>query len=200
MSFTANTIRLDNTINGYLCSVRNADRAARSSDRRNNVVSWISEMKNTSNVAVRKKRGRRAPPSTKRLRDKKVDEEIVSDYAVDNDINDTDGQADTNQSDVHSEEHVDGRTTDSLQKTGQSGNASDGPSSASEEQGHLTNSKDVLHKGSSQTTKKVSGTLTRSRQGADEDGSHAQADVVNKGVDDESSSHKIKDDVSSLAL
>ncbi|KAF8663600.1 hypothetical protein HU200_055322 [Digitaria exilis] len=147
MPFASNTIRLDNTINGYLCSVRNADRAARSSERRNNVVSWISEIKSTSNVTVRKKRGRRAPPSTKRLREKKVDEEIGSDDAVDNDINDTDeGQADTNQSDVHSEEHVDGRTSDGLQKSAQSGNASDGPSSAAEEQGNLTNSKDVIKK------------------------------------------------------
>ncbi|CAN6210284.1 unnamed protein product [Urochloa humidicola] len=176
--------------------LRNADRAARS---RNNVVSWISEIEDTSNVPVRKKRGRRAPPSSKRLRDKKVDKEIDSDDA------DTDeGQVGKNQSVVHSEEHVDGRTSSGLQKTGQSGNSSDGPSSASEEQDHSTNSKDILKKGSSGTSKKVSRSSTRSRQsashleqeGADEDDSHVQAAVMNKGVDDERSSREKKDDVS----
>ncbi|CAN6173798.1 unnamed protein product [Urochloa humidicola] len=179
--------------------LRNADRAARSSDRRNNVVSWISEIKDTSNVTVRKKRGRRAPPSSKRLRDKKVDKEIDSDDA------DTDeGQVGKNQSVVPSEGHVDVRTGTGLQKTGQSGNSSDGPSSASEEQDHSINSKDILQKGGSETSKKVSGRLTRSRKGAshleqedaDEDDSHAQAAVVNKGVDDERSSGETKDDVS----
>ncbi|CAN6217113.1 unnamed protein product [Urochloa humidicola] len=163
--------------------LRNADRAARNSDRRNNVVSWISEIKDTSNVTVRKKRGRRAPPSSKRLRDKKVDKEIDSDDA------DTDGQVGKNQSVVHSEGHVDGRT---------------GADEASEEQDHSINSEDILQKGSSETSKKVSGRLTRSRQGAshleqegaDEADSHAQAAVVNKGVDGERSSGETKDDVS----
>ncbi|CAL5065234.1 unnamed protein product [Urochloa decumbens] len=171
--------------------LRNADRAARS---RNNVASWISEIKDTPNVPVRKKRGRRAP--SKRLRDKKVDKEIDSDDA------DTDGQVGKNQSVVHSEDHVDGRTGTGLQKTGQSGNSSDGPSSASEEQDNSTNSKDILKKGSSETSKKISGSSTRSRQGAshleqegaDEDDSHAQAAVMNKGADDERSSCEIKDD------
>ncbi|KAG2633908.1 hypothetical protein PVAP13_2NG253800 [Panicum virgatum] len=181
--------------------LRNADRAARSSDRRNNVVSWISEIKNTSNVAVRKKRGKRAPPSSKRLRDKKVDKEIDSDDA-DNDIDGTDeGQVGKNQSDMHSEECVDGTTSDGLQKTGQSGN-SDSPTLASEEQVHSTNSKDILQKSSSQTTQKVSRSSSRSRQGAshleqegaDEDDSHGQMAVVNKDVDGERSSHEIKDD------
>ncbi|CAN6195370.1 unnamed protein product [Urochloa humidicola] len=161
--------------------LRNADRAARNSDRRNNVVSWISEIKDTSNVTVRKKRGRRAPPSSKRLRDKKVDKEIDSDDA------DTDGQVGKNQSVVHSEGHVDGRT---------------GADEASEEQDHSINSEDILQKGSSETSKKVSGRLTRSRQGAshleqegaDEADSHAQAAVVNKGVDGERSSGETKDD------
>ncbi|CAL5090719.1 unnamed protein product [Urochloa decumbens] len=174
--------------------LRNADRAARS---RNNVASWISEIKDTPNVPVRKKRGRRAP--SKRLRDKKVVKEIDSDDA------DTDeGQVGKNQSVVHSEDHVDGRTGTGLQKTGQSGNSSDGPSSASEEQDNSTNSKDILRKGSSETSKNISGSSTRSRQGAshleqegaDEDGSHAQAAVMNKGADDKSSSREIKDDVS----
>ena len=157
-------------------------------------------------MAVRKKRGKRAPPSSKRLRDKKVDKEIDSDDA-DNDIDGTDeGQVGKNQSDMHSEECVDGTTSDGLQKTGQSGN-SDGPTLASGEQVHSTDSKDILQKkSSSQTTKKVSRSSTRSRQGAshleqegaDEDDSHGQAAVVNKDVDDKRSSHEIKDDVSSL--
>ncbi|XP_004956435.1 uncharacterized protein LOC101759939 isoform X2 [Setaria italica] len=183
--------------------LRNADRAARNSDRRNNVVSWISEIKDTSSVAVRKKRGRRAPPSAKRLRDKKVDTEIDSDDAVDNEIGDTDeGQVGKSQSVVHNEENLDG--SDGLQKIGQSGNSSGGPSSASEEQDHSTNSKDILQKGSSGTTKKVSACSPRSKQvashldqeGADEDDSHAQAAVAKKGVDDKRGSHEIKDDVS----
>jgi len=160
-------------------------------------------------VAVRKKRGKRAPPSSKRLRDKKVDKEIDSDDA-DNDIDGTDGQIGKNQSDVHSEECVDGTTSDGLQKTGQSGN-SDGPTLASGEQVHSTDSKDILQKkSSSQTTKKVSRSSTRSstrsrqgashleQEGADEDDSHGQMAVVNKDVDGERSSHEIKDDVSSL--
>nr|TKW32342.1 hypothetical protein SEVIR_2G163600v2 [Setaria viridis] len=155
--------------------LRNADRVARNSDRRNNVVSWISEIKDTSSVAVRKKRGRRAPPSAKRLRDKKVDTEIDSDDAVDNEIGDTDeGQVGKSQSVVHNEENLDG--SDGLQKIGQSG--------------------------SSGTTKKVSACSPRSKQvashldqeGADEDDSHAQAAVAKKGVDDKRGSHEIKDD------
>lgn len=206
--FISNRIRIDNTVHGYLYSVRNADRAARGSDRRNNIVSWISEIKDTSNVSVRKKRGRRPHPSAKRLCDKKVDKEIDSDDAVDNCINDTDGQVGKNQSVVCSDECVDGRTGDGLQKTGQPSNSSNGTFSASEEQDHSTNSKDILQKGSSQTTKKVSGSSMRNRQnashleqeGADEDGSHVQVADVNKSLDDERCSHEITDDVSSLVL
>ena len=65
------TIIHDVINNAYICAVRNTDRAPRSSGRRNNVASWISEIKDTSNVAVRKKRGRRAPPS-----DDKSSEEV----------------------------------------------------------------------------------------------------------------------------
>jgi hypothetical protein len=201
---TISTIGIDRTTNGYSYSVRNADQAARSSDRRNNVVSWISELRDKSNVAVRKKRGRRAPPSAKRSHDKKVDTEIDSDDAVDNDIDDTDGHVGKSHSVVHSEENLDG--SDCLQKLGQSDNSA-GPSAA-EEQDNSTNSKDILQKGGSETTKKVSTSSLRSKQvayhldqeGAYKDDSHAQAAVVKKGVDDKKSSHEMKDDVSSLGF
>ena len=180
------TTRIHNVINAYICSVRNTDRASRSSGRRNNVVSWISEVKDTSNVAVRKKRGRRAPPSAKRLRDKRVNKAIESDGAVDSDSDDTDGQVGKSQPSAHIEEQ-------------------EGPSSASEEQDHSTNSKDMLQKASSQSTKKVSRSSTSSRQGAshleqegaNEDGSHVQVAAVYKDIDKESS-QKIRDDVSFL--
>ena len=180
------TTRIHNVINAYICSVRNTDRASRSSGRRNNVASWISEIKDTSNVAVRKKRGRRAPPSAKRLRDKRVDKAIESDGAVDSDSDDTDGQVGKSQPSAHIEEQ-------------------EGPSSASEEQDHSTNSKDMLQKASSQNTKKVSRSSTSSKQGAshleqegaNEDGSHVQVTAVYKDIDKESS-QKIRDDVSFL--
>ena len=200
------TTRIHNVINAYICSVRNTDRAPRSSGRRSNVASWISEVKDTSNVAVRKKRGRRAPPSAKRLRDKRVDKAIESDGAVDSDSDDTDGQVGKGQPSAHIEEHVDGRTGDDLAKAGHSGNSSDGPSSASEEQDHSTNSKDKLQKASSQNTKKVFGNSTNSKQGAshleqegaNEDGSHVQVAAVYKDIDNERSSQEIRDDVSFL--
>ena len=180
------TTRIHNVINAYICSVRNTDRASRSSGRRNNVVSWISEVKDTSNVAVRKKRGRRAPPSAKRLCDKRVDKAIESDGAVDSDSDDTDGQVGKSQPSAHIEEQ-------------------EGPSSASEEQDHSTNSKDILQKASSQNTKKVFGNSTNSKQGAshleqegaNEDGSHVLVTAVYKDIDKESS-QKIRDDVSFL--
>ncbi|XP_066369129.1 ASI1-immunoprecipitated protein 2-like isoform X2 [Miscanthus floridulus] len=165
--------------------LRNTDRAPRSSGRRSNVASWISEVKDTSNVAVRKKRGRRAPPSAKRLRDKRVDKAIESDGAVDSDSDDTDGQVGKSQPSAHIEEQ-------------------EGPSSASEEQDHSTNSKDMLQKASSQSTKKVSRSSTSSKQGAphleqegaNEDGSHVQVAAVYKDMDNERSSQEIRDDVS----
>jgi hypothetical protein len=132
---------------------------------------------------------------------------IDSGDAVDNDIDDTDeGHVGKNQSVVHSEENLDGN--DGLQRLGQSGNFSAGPSSASEEQDHSTNSKDILRKGCSETTKKVSASSPRSKQvtchldqeGTDEDDFHAQAAVAKKDVDDKKGSHEIKDDVSSLVL
>jgi len=137
-------------------------------------------------VAVRKKRGRRAPPSAKRLRDKRVDKAIESDGAVDSDSDDTDGQVGKSQPSAHIEEQ-------------------EGPSSASEEQDHSTNSKDKLQKASSQNTKKVFGNSTNSKQGAshleqegaNEDGSHVQVTAVYKDIDKESS-QKIRDDVSFL--
>jgi len=180
------TIIHDVINNAYICAVRNTDRAPRSSGRRNNVASWISEIKDTSNVAVRKKRGRRAPPSAKRLRDKRVDKAIESDGAVDSDSDDTDGQVGKSQPSAHIEEQ-------------------EGPSSASEEQDHSTNSKDKLQKASSQNTKKVSRSSTSSKQGAshleqegaNEDGSHVQVAAVYKDIDKESS-QKIRDDVSFL--
>lgn len=186
-----------------ICSVRNTDRAPRSSGCRNNVVSWISEVKSTSNVAVRKKRGRRAPPA-KRLRDKRVDKAIEGDAAVDSDSNDAGGQVGKSQPSAHNEEHVDERTGDDLTKAGHSGNSSDGPSSASEEQQH--NSKDKLQKASSQNTKKVFGSSTSSKQGAshleqegaNEDGSHVQVAAVDKDIGNERSSQEIRDDVSFL--
>lgn len=188
--------------------LRNTDRAPRSSGRRNNVLSWISEVKDTSNVGVRKKRGRRAPPSAKRLRDKRVDKAIESDGAVDSDSDDTDGQVDKNQPSAHIEEHVDGRTGDDLATAGHSGNSSNGPSSASEEQDHSTNSKDKLQKASSQNTKKVFGNSTNGKQGAsnleqecaNEDGSHVLVAAVYKDIDNERSSQKIRDDVSDAQL
>ncbi|CAD6340085.1 unnamed protein product [Miscanthus lutarioriparius] len=169
--------------------LRNTDRASRSSGRRNNVVSWISEVKDTSNVAVRKKRGRRAPPSAKRLRDKRVNKAIESDGAVDSDSDDTDGQVGKSQPSAHIEEQ-------------------EGPSSASEEQDHSTNSKDMLQKASSQNTKKVSRSSTSSKQGAshleqegaNEDGSHVQVAAVYKDIDNERSSQEIRDDVSNAQV
>ena len=181
------TIIHDVINNAYICAVRNTDRAPRSSGRLNNVASWISEIKDTSNVAVRKKRGRRAPPSAKRLRDKRVDKAIESDGAVDSDSDDTDGQVGKSQPSAHIEEQ-------------------EGPSSASEEQDHSTNSKDILQKASSQNTKKVSRSSTSSKQGAshleqegaNEDGSHVQVAAVYKDIDNERSSQEIRDDVSFL--
>jgi len=137
-------------------------------------------------VAVRKKRGRRAPPSAKRLCDKRVDKAIESDGAVDSDSDDTDGQVGKSQPSAHIEEQ-------------------EGPSSASEEQDHSTNSKDKLQKASSQNTKKVFGNSTNSKQGAshleqegaNENGSHVQVTAVYKDIDKESS-QKIRDDVSFL--
>ena len=183
---TSQTIIHDVINNAYICAVRNTDRAPRSSGRLNNVASWISEIKDTSNVAVRKKRGRRAPPSAKRLRDKRVNKAIESDGAVDSDSDDTDGQVGKSQPSAHIEEQ-------------------EGPSSASEEQDHSTNSKDMLQKASSQNTKKVSRSSTSSKQGAshleqegaNEDGSHVQVTAVYKDIDKESS-QKIRDDVSFL--
>ncbi|XP_062201726.1 ASI1-immunoprecipitated protein 2-like isoform X2 [Phragmites australis] len=196
--------------------LRKANGERRSSDHRNNDVSWISEVKDISNVAVRKKRGRRAPPSAKRLRGQQVDKVIDSDDAVDNDIDDTDeGQVGKNQSIAHIEECIDGGTGDlDIPKTGKSGNSSDGLSSASEEQDHSTNSKDIIKKSSTQTTERVSESPTRSKKDefhlkqegvdieptgqndlANEDGSHAKAAVVKKGTVEERSSQEIKDDV-----
>lgn len=204
------TTIIRDAVNAYIyvftCLVRNTDRAPRSSGRRNNVLSWISEVKDTSNVGVRKKRGRRAPPSAKRLRDKRVDKAIESDGAVDSDSDDTDGQVDKNQPSAHIEEHVDGRTGDDLATAGHSGNSSNGPSSASEEKDHSTNSKDKLQKASSQNTKKVFGNSTNGKQGAsnleqecaNEDGSHVLVAAVYKDIDNERSSQKIRDDVSFL--
>lgn len=182
--------------------LRNAARVARGSDHHNNVVSWISEVKETSNVAVRKKRGRRAPPSTKRVCDKKVDEVLDCDDAVDNDIDDTyRGQVGKSQTSAHIEAHVDGRTGNDLPKPGQSGIFSNDPSSASEGQDHLTNSEDNLQAGSSQTTKVFGSSIRRKdgashlgHEGANEDGSHQQV-VVNKVIEDERNSQKIKGDV-----
>jgi hypothetical protein len=115
-----------------------------------------------------------------------VDKAIESDGAVDSGSDDTDGQVGKGQPSAHIEKHVDGRTGDDLAKAGHSGNSSDGPSSASEEQDHSTNSKDKLQKSSSQNTKKVFGNSTNSKQGAshleqegaNEDGSHVQVIAV----------------------
>ncbi|KAJ1265341.1 hypothetical protein BS78_08G069300 [Paspalum vaginatum] len=182
--------------------LRNADRVARGSDRRNNLVSWIAEVNETSNVAVRKKRGRRAPPSAKNLHDKKVDETIDSDDAVDNDIDDTyEGQVGKSRSSANIEEH-DGRAGDDLPKPGRLGNSSNGPSSASEGQDHMTKSEDILQTASSQTTKFFGNSTTSKegashleQEGADEDGSHVQVGVMNKVIDVKRSSQEIKGDV-----
>jgi cobalamin biosynthesis Mg chelatase CobN len=112
-----------------------------------------------------------------------VDKAIESDGAVDSDSDDTDGQVGKSQPSAHIEEQ-------------------EGPSSASEEQDHSTNSKDMLQKASSQNTKKVSRSSTSSKQGAshleqegaNEDGSHVQVAAVYK----ERSSQEIRDDVSFL--
>uniref|UniRef100_A0A0A9DJ57 Zinc finger PHD-type domain-containing protein n=1 Tax=Arundo donax TaxID=35708 RepID=A0A0A9DJ57_ARUDO len=175
--------------------LRKAAGEIRTSDRRNNDVSWISEVKGISNVAVRKKRGRRVPPSAK-----KVDMVADSDDAVDNYIDDRDeGQVGKSQS----IECVDGKTGDpDVPKTGKSGNSSDGKSSASEEQDHLTNYKDMIQKAESPTRSKQD-KLHLEQEGVDseppgqnnlanEDGSNEQASVVKKGTDEERSSREIK--------
>ncbi|TVU50462.1 hypothetical protein EJB05_01834 [Eragrostis curvula] len=184
--------------------LRNSSGERRSSDRRNNSDSWISEIKEISNVTVRKKRGRRAPPSAKRTRGKKVDKASDSDDAVDNDMDDTDeGMAGTSQSTGHIEECADGRTGDpDLPKTGNSGNSSDG-TSASEEQVLSANSKHMIQKASCQPREKVSERPTRSKRSKrhlndleNEAGSHMEAAVVKKGPDEEMSQEIKNDDVS----
>ncbi|KAL6622892.1 hypothetical protein ACP70R_032771 [Stipagrostis hirtigluma subsp. patula] len=126
------------------------------SNRRNNDVSRILEVKETSNVAVRNKRGRRASTPSKSVRGRKVDKLINSDDAVDCYIHDTDeGHVGISQS-AGIEECVDERTGDvDIAKTGQSGHSSDDQSSASEEQVQSTNSRNAPQKACSQTAEMI---------------------------------------------
>lgn len=193
-----------------ISSVRKTAGERHSSDRQNKNVSWISEIKDISNVAVRKKRGRRAPPSAKRLHGKSADKVINSDDAVDDDINDTDkGQGCSSQSNVHTEESADGRTGDPvLSKTDRSGDSSDGPSSAPEED-LSANPKDIIKKAISETKEKVPGSRMRSKQGKNhlkQEGVHSEPSdrndlaAVKKGTDEERSSRQISNAVSFLFL
>ncbi|KAK3136470.1 hypothetical protein QOZ80_5BG0435840 [Eleusine coracana subsp. coracana] len=176
--------------------LRKAAAERRSSDYQNKNVSWISEIKAISNVTVRKKRGRRAPPSAKRLHGKNADKVIDSDDAVDDDISDTDkGQVGSSQS-------ADGRTGDpDLSKTNRSGDSSDGPSSDPEED-LSANPKDIIQKATSQTTETIVENRMRSKQGKrylKQGGVNSEPSDQNdladmkKGTDEERSSREIKD-------
>ncbi|KAK3139732.1 hypothetical protein QOZ80_5AG0389010 [Eleusine coracana subsp. coracana] len=176
--------------------LRKAAAERRSSDHRNKNVSWISEIKAISNVTVRKKRGRRAPPSAKRLHGKNADKVIDSDDAVDDDISDTDkGQVGSSQS-------ADGRTGDpDFSKTNRSGDSSDGPSSDPEED-LSANPKDIIQKATSQTTETIVENRMRSKQGKHnlkQEGVNSKPSDQNdladmkKCTDEERSSREIKD-------
>jgi hypothetical protein len=194
----------------FICisSVRKAAGERRSSDcRKNNNFSWISEIKGICNVTVKKKRGRRAPPSAERSRGKNVDKLVDSDDAVGDDIDDTDkGHVGTSQSVGHIEESAAGWTDDpDLSKTDQLlGDSSDGPSSALEEQDLSANSKNIVVKACPQTTDKVSGKRMRNKQGKrhndleNEDGSCMDLVAVKKGTDEDRSPLETKDYVSLL--
>lgn len=153
-------------------------------------------------MAVRKKRGRRAPPSAKRFHGKNADKVIDSDDADDDDINDRDkGQVGSSQSTVHTEESADGRTDDpDLSKTDRSGDHSDGPSSAPE---------DIIQKAMSQATEKAPGSRIRSKQGKchlKQEGVNSESSdqndlaTVKKGTDEDRSSRQSRNAVSFLFL
>jgi hypothetical protein len=195
---------LNNAIYLHISSVRKAAGERRSSDRRSNNFSWISEVKGISNVVVKKKRGRRAPPSAKRSRGKNVDKLIDSGGSVGEDIEETKkGQVGTSQSIGHIEESVDGRTDDpDISKKDRSGDSSDGPSSAPEEQNLSANSKDIGQRANPQTAEKVSTNRMRSKQGKcqnnleNEDGSCMDSAAVKKVTNKERSPRETKDYVS----
>ncbi|KAL6651984.1 hypothetical protein ACP70R_010909 [Stipagrostis hirtigluma subsp. patula] len=167
----------------------------RGSNRRNNDVSRISEAKDIFNVSVRKKRGRRPAAHSKNLRGKEVDKAVDSDDAVDS-YTDEDQVGISQSADI--EECVDGGTGDlDLSKKAQLGTSSDGQSSASEEQDHSTNSKDMPQKACSQGTEQFPEcqAVTGKSFGAEEETNATRRlqDALNlkqEGVDSESTGQK----------
>ncbi|KAF0887960.1 hypothetical protein E2562_006885 [Oryza meyeriana var. granulata] len=115
--------------NGCTSTVKESEER-HSLKRRDNDVSCISEIKLMSNMVVKKKRGRRAPPSSRRLSGNKV---IGSEDAADN--------------------------CNHAKEEGQAGNSSDvalSPSSRkTEDQDQLANSKDLFEKACRQATEMV---------------------------------------------
>ncbi|KAL6844542.1 hypothetical protein ACP4OV_026215 [Aristida adscensionis] len=150
----------------------------RGSGRRNNDVSRISEVKDVPNVAVRRRRGRRAPPPprSRSLRGKVVDKAVDSDDAVDSDTHDTD----EDQAGIR-----------------QSADINDVQSSASEEQEKETDTRRSTQDAINVKPEGVASESTGQEALANEDGSNAQAAVVKKATDAESSP-EIKDDVSDV--
>ncbi|KAL5206314.1 hypothetical protein ABZP36_034523 [Zizania latifolia] len=129
----------------------------RSLEHRDNDVSCIAEIKLISNVVVKKKRGKRAPPSSRRLSGNKA---IGSEDAVDNyNYATEEGQAGKSQSISHIGENIDCRIGGlDLAKTGLSSNSSDmglSPSRKAEEQGQSANPKDLFEKACRQATDMV---------------------------------------------
>ncbi|XP_062203574.1 protein PARALOG OF AIPP2-like isoform X3 [Phragmites australis] len=159
-----------------------------SSGHRNSDVSWISEVKDLPNVAIRKKRGIRAPPPSKSLRGKKVDKVI-----------DSDGPSSSSEEQDHSANSKNRLQKACSQTTERFPNSPTGfeKSFCSEKETDATRSKeDTLHL----KQKGVDSEPTSQNDLANEDGSSMQTAVVKKGIDEERSSREIKDDVSNAQV